>query len=264
MIGFYTHVYFASNVVTQLPLGSSQVIKLYPDAFRLGVLGANVFEGFGNMKSEMDSLHGYDLFASTAEYILSSGSKCQLSYMLGMICHYLLDSRLNPYVYYLAENGVKHYFDDGSSILEPSEIGSSIDYYVRCAHMLGEMDELKSFKPRDFVVDDIVSLYVHSITSNCLGYEVDEGELKRRFKTFSFADPTPKDMPTNDYMNTRHNAWEPIRNERLTTTVSIEQLFNKIEPVALRMIKDYMGSARSGLPLTRKAFIINANGVKVS
>lgn len=263
MIGFYTQIYFASNVIEKLPLGSSQVIKLYPDAFRLGVLGANVFEGLGNIKSEMDCLHGYDLFASTAEYILSSGSKCQLSYMLGMICHYLLDSRLNPYIYYLAENGVKHYFDDGISVLEPKQIGASIDYYVRCAYMLSRMEETKEFMPRDFVVDDIVSLYTNSINPNCLGYVVEESELKRCFKNYSFVDPIPTDMLTNDFMNTNHNSWEQIRNERLVTSVSIEQLMRKIEPIALKMIKDYMGSARSGLPLTRKAFIINANGVKI-
>lgn len=263
MIGFYTHIYFASNVIEKLPLGSSQVIKLYPDAFRLGVLGANVFSGMGNIKSEMDCLHGYDLFASTAEYILSSGSKCQLSYMLGMICHYLLDSRLNPYIYYLAENGVKHYFDDGVSILELKQIGDSLDYYIRCAYMLSKMDEIKTFKPRDFVVEDIVSLYTNSINQRCLGYVVEESELKKCFKNYSFADPIPADMLTNDYMNREHNTWEQIRNERLVTTVSIDQLLQKIQPIALKMIKDYMGSARSGRPLTRKAFLINANGVKI-
>lgn len=264
MLGFYTQIYFASKVTANLPLGSSQVIKLYPDAFRLGVLGANVFTGLGNVKSEMDSLHGYDLFAGTAEYILSSGSKCQLSYMLGVICHYLLDSRLNPYIYYLSENGVKHYFDNGVSIVELKQIGDSIDYYVRCAHMLSKMDEIKSFKPRNFVVDDIVDLYTNAINPKCLGYVVEEDELKKCFKNYSFADPVPTDMLTNDYMNTEHNTWEQIRNENFVTNVSIEQLMDKIQPIALKMIKDYMASARSGYPLTRKAFIINANGVKIS
>ena len=143
MIGFYTQIYFASKVTRNLPIGSSQVIKLYPDAFRLGLLGADAFDKIGNVKAEMDSIHGYELFAGTAEYILGSGSKCQLSYMLGMICHYFLDSRMKPYVYYLFEHGVHHYFDDELSVIELEDIENSVDYYIRCSHMLSEMDEIK-------------------------------------------------------------------------------------------------------------------------
>lgn len=263
MIGFYTQIYFASKVTRNLPMGSSQVIKLYPDAFRLGLLGADAFDKIGNVKAEMDSIHGYELFAGTAEYILGSGSKCQLSYMLGMICHYFLDSRMKPYVYYLFEHGVHHYFDDELSVIELEDIENSIDYYIRCSHMLSEMDEIKKFKARDFVIEDIIDLYVNAIAPKCLGYFVEPKEFREAFTSYPFVDPVPKDMLTNDYMNTKRNSWEQIRNENFVTNVSLEQLFDKITPIAQKMIKDYMASARSNYPLTRKAFLVNANGVKI-
>lgn len=263
MIGFYTQIYFASKVTEGLPIGSSQVIRLYPDAFRLGVLGADVFEGIGTVKAELDSLHGYDLFAGAAEYILGSSSKCQLSYMLGMICHYLLDSRMKPYVYYMYEHGVHHYFDDGLSVEELQDISNSIDYYVRCSHLLSSLDEIRKFKARDFVIEDIIDLYTNAIDPKCLGYVVEPSAFRLAFNSYSFADPKPKNMLINDYMNINRNTWEQIRNEKMETNVSLEQLLDKITPLAQRMIKDYMASARSNYPLTKKAFIINANGVKI-
>lgn len=262
MIGFYTHIYFASKVTEGLPIGSSQVIKLYPDAFRLGLLGTDILDGISNVRAELDSVHSYDLFASSAEYILGSGSKCQLSYMLGMICHYLLDSRLKPYIYYVYEHGVHHYFDEEVSILDLCDIENSIDYYIRCSHMISQMDEIKSFKARGFVVEDIIDLYVNGINPRCLGYVVEAGQIRTQFNSFTFRDPVPKDMLTNDYMNTKRRPWQQVRNEYFETNVSLEQMFDKITPIAQKMIKDYMASARSDYPLTRKAFLINANGVK--
>ena len=152
--------------------------------------------------------------------------------------------------------------DQEVSILDLCDIENSIDYYIRCSHMISQMDEIKSFKARGFVVEDIIDLYVNGINPRCLGYVVEAGQIRTQFNSFTFRDPVPKDMLTNDYMNTKRRPWQQVRNEYFETNVSLEQMFDKITPIAQKMIKDYMASARSDYPLTRKAFLINANGVK--
>lgn len=260
MAGYFMHIYFANRITEKLPIGSSSVIKLYPDAFRLGVLGSDLLFPIQRTEAEMDVADAFTLFENTADYIFGSGSKCQLSYMLGMVVHYLLDSRINPYFYYLAENGVPHYYDSQKTSLECDQIADGLDFYYLNAHLRDKKDEILSFKPRKDVVLDIASLYSHVI-STIIGHSIDEDKIISCLAKPLFKELESIDMLTLDIANTKNRSWKTVRNGEWSTNMSIEELLDKIEPIAIKMIADYMDRARSGVELNKKAFRINTLGV---
>lgn len=260
MAGYFMHVYFAERIARKLPIGSSSVIKLYPDAYRLGTLGADLLYPIQRTEAEMDVADPFILFENTADYIFGSGSKCQLSYMLGMLVHYLLDSRINPYFHYLEENGVPHYYDAEKTSLTCEQISDGLDYYYLNAYLRDQKDEILDFKPRKEVVLDIASLYSHVI-STIIGHSIDEDKIISCLSKPLLKDLDTIDMLSLDVANTKNRSWKTVRNGDWTTNMSIVELFDKIEPIALKMISDYMDRARSGVELNRKAFRVNTLGV---
>lgn len=260
MAGYFMHVYFADRIAQKLPIGSSSVIKLYPDAYRLGVLGSDLLFPIQRTEAEMDVADAFTLFENTADYIFGSGSKCQLSYMLGMLVHYLLDSRINPYFHYLAENGVPHYYDSTKTSLDWEQIEDGLDYYFLNAHLREQKEEILNFKPRKDVVLDIASLYSHVIPT-VIGHTIDEDKLIACLCNPLMKNLDTIDMLTLDVANTKNRSWKTVRNGQWTTNMSVAELLDKIEPIAIKMISDYMDRARSGIELNKKAFRVNTLGV---
>ena len=260
MPGYFTHLYFAERIKDRMSVGCASVVKLYPDAYRLGALGADVFDGFGRLHAELDVAQAYDFFNDTAAYIYSSGLKSQLSYMLGMLSHYVLDSRLNPYVMYLVENGAPHYYDENKSMLTKQEIVAGIDYYVARAYLYENFDDIVKVKTQKIVIDDIADLYENAVM-HTVRHAIDREKVMQSLNDLDLSEKTPTDMLNVDYMNTRGRSWQTVRNGEWTTDMSLDQFFEKMEPIILKMTDDYLARARSGVELNRKAFVVGFTGI---
>lgn len=261
MPGHYTHLYFAMQLKDKLSYAPNAIIRLYPDAYRLGALGADVMAPLGRLAAEMDVAEPYELFEQTGAHVYESGSKCQLSYMLGMLTHYLLDSRLNPYLHYLAENGVGHYFDDGKDVLTFEQIKDSVDLHIANAYLDGKLEELRRNDVQADVAEDIAKMYERAV---CAVVQHAIGQ-KQVYKCLTEHDigpvPAGYNLPELDYLNRNHREWETIRNGQWTTRLSLEELLDKLQPIAIRLIEDYMMRTRSAYELNRRAFQVNHLGI---
>lgn len=260
MPAYYTHLYFAEQLISKMPYAPNAVIRLYPDAYRLGALGADVLRPMGRLSAELDVINPYNLFESTASHIYESGSKCQLSYMLGFITHYLLDSRINPYLYYLSEHGVGYYFEDKSEMLSYEDIRSSVDHHIMRAHLDGRQDAIKVWAVQQDVVEDIGKLYERAV-SRVVGHHIEGDAVVKMMEARPFTESKGVLLPDLDYLNRNHRTWETVRNGEWTTDMGIEELLIKLETLALKMIDDYMARVRSALELNQRAFRINHLGV---
>lgn len=260
---YYTYLYFAEKLRDSLPYASAAVVKLYHDAYLLGAMGADLLAPMGRTAAEMDVMDPYDLFEQTAAYSYESGSKCQLAYMLGMLTHYLLDSRINPYLYYFAENGAPHYFDEDKEIVSYEDIRASVDYYISQAHLDGKKEELRAFRARPDVVEDLGKLYERAV-SRAVGHILPAKEVEQCLSNPKWTPDYGVKMEIVDYTNREGRQWKTVRGGEWTSTLSLEELLEKLEPIAVKMIGDYMGRVRSGIELNKMAFRVNHLGVLVS
>lgn len=261
MPGYYTHLYFAMQLKDKLPYASNAVTRLYPEAYRLGALGADVLLPLGRTAAEMDVADPFELFEQTGAYIYESGSKCELAYMLGMMTHYLLDSRLNPYLHYLAENGVPHYFDDQKDVLTYDQIRASVDLHVANAYLDGKREAYARNAISDEEAEDIAKLYERAVCG-VVQHAIGQKQVKKCLMEHTVG-PVPEgyNLPELDYLNRNHRQWDTVRNGQWTSELSIEELMERLEPIAMGLIEDYMGRVRSAYELNRRAFQINHLGI---
>lgn len=265
MLGYYTHLYFAQVIKDKMSYAGGAVTRLYPDAYRMGALGADVLSPIGRTAAELDVANPYDLFEETAVHIYGSGSKCQLSYMLGMLTHYVIDSRVNPYLYYMAENGVPHYFDEGRDMLTYDEICASVDLHVANAYLEGKTPEIRkeACKIQADVAEDIAKLYERAVC-RVVQHAMNRKDVERCLTEAKLGEePRGCNLPELDYLNRNHRTWETVRNGQWTSQFSFDELLKRLEPMTLRMVDDYMSRVRSGYELNRRAFQINHLGIMV-
>ena len=260
MPAYYTHLYFALQLIDKLPYAPNAVIRLYPDAYRLGALGADILRPMGRTSAELDVAKPFDLFEQSAAHIYESGSKCQLSYMLGMLTHYLLDSRINPYMYYFAERGVPHYFDEGREIVSYDNIKQSIDHHIAHAYLDGQTDALQQEKARTDVIEDIGKLYERAIC-RVVGHILPAKQIDKLLEQHEWTPSEGYKLPDLDYTNRNHHEWETVRNGNWKTRMSLEELMSKLESIAIKLMRDYMARVRSGDALKEDAFRVNHLGV---
>lgn len=260
MPAYFTHLHFALSLVDRLPYAPNAVIRLYPNAYRLGALGADLLRPMGRTAAEMDVVNPYVLFEEAAKHLYESGSKCQLSYMLGMLTHYLLDSRINPYMYYLAEHGVPYYFEDKRATVRYEDIRASIDHHIVRAHLDGKQEDLIHTAADPSEVEDIAKLYERGIC-RAVGHYLSAKQVEKCLTEHEWSRWDGTDLTELDYLNRNHAKWETVRNGRWTSTLSLEELLDKLVPLAIKLIDDYMGRVRSGYELNERAFQINHLGV---
>ena len=265
MSTYYTYSYFARNLVNYLPPAALAVVKLYPRAYQLGALGADVLHPLGRLSAELDVANPYVLFEQTGAHIFESGSKCQLAYMLGMLVHYLLDSRINPYLYYFAEHGVPHYFDDGKDMMSYEQIASSIDCHIINAYLDGNPTVVHDVIPDDDVLDDIAKLYERAV-SHVVGHPLQRKTIQRQLTAIEWPVVEGYRLTELDYLNRNHRQWETVRNGNWTSTIGFVELLESLRKVAPSLVDLYMGRVRSKyelMPPNSNPFQLSHLGVLV-
>lgn len=259
MPNYYTHFYFADKLMTELPYASRSVVDLYPDAYRLGAFGVDILKSLNRLRSKLDYKYIYEFFETTCNYVYHNGSKCQLAYILGMAAHYIADSRINPYIYYILENGVPGYFGADKGFMDIISIRNSID-----AHIEKKIPEkqLKSMReePLGEVVEEIGELFENAV-SEVVGYKIKCGKIKNCMSSLKIPAPKPYKLELYDYLNRQKNSWFKVRNTDDTSNMTFMELIDKIIPSAIKVIDNIMSRVRSGEALEKSQFSLNYLGI---
>ena len=258
MARHFIHYYFSQKITENASYALSAILKLYPDAYLLGSLGADLFTG-SEHKARLDVADPLQLFGVTARHIFTTGSKCRLSYMLGFLSHYALDRVLNPYLKYFAANGVAGYFGGKIETLSREEIEIGVDRHIIRDYLGMEkaLSIVGGLGTRKEVLEEITALYTEVMNDLADLYQ-------NARKTYAMLEGVKPDIPLSeglgrlDFMNRENREWLNGQGERQTISLD-EMLENEIDP-AYALLEEYMAMARSDKSPNETLFTMNALG----
>lgn len=113
----YTHDLFGRKVFQKLPEELRETVKECPMAYIIGLHGPDILFYYrpfheNEVNQTGHRMHGEiaaDFFKHCKRKYLETGDPAVLSYTMGFICHYMLDSTCHPYIYrYEERTGASH------------------------------------------------------------------------------------------------------------------------------------------------------------
>lgn len=259
MPGLYTHYYIADKLIAKLPYAPRAVIDLYPDAYRLGALGMDLFSAMPKLSAELDYKFVFELFEKLCAEIFGNGSKCQLAYVIGLTCHYAADYMINPYLYYLFENGVPFYFGADKDYLALEKIRESADAHILNKMPAGLIKKMRA-EPLSEVVNELAQLFEEAV-SELVGYRIKAAKAERALSNTSIVFPRPYKLEKYDYLNRQKSTWEKVRNGGEATDLNYEELIEKVLDQALVLVDGIMRRARSEEMLEESNYAVNYLGI---
>ncbi len=259
----FTHYYFSNKLTENVSYAISSIIKLYPDAYLLGVLGTDVIKGTGHSE-KLESMSPLQLIDVTARHIFTNGSKCQLAYMLGYVCHYALDKAANPYIYHFAANGVAGYFGGEVETHSCEDIAIGIDRhiirdYLGTAKAVELMDNMSLRKE---VVEEIAELY-SDIINDVADITYSHHKMVSAIKEARLDMPLSEGIGRVDYMNREHRVWKTVIRGEQECRLSFDELLTAEIANAKRLVETYMLLARSGKETPEQEFGMTNQGYSV-
>lgn len=300
-----THYYLADEVRKELTGRAKEAIDKYPKVFNLGSLGPDFLfvlreAGIGNAPqyaNVMQYLHMYEVFDNAAEYIGKLEDKdCALSYILGLICHYVMDMRSHPYVYFFVEEVMPKAFPQKYISALHAILESAIDETILIEYMKTDprkFDISKYFRLSSVEKNCVADLYFNSINS-VIGFNVKRRHIKlaikitnlyfkltisrrgikkrivsyledrkEKKKQLSSSIRPPLLMGEYDFMNRSKISWRKVRNKDEYTTESFDEIIQDVRILSQKYIKAYMDRLFSGKTLKRKDFSVNYEGTQV-
>lgn len=114
MPAIFTHHQFGEQVVTQLDDNLKDIIEAYDKEFMIGLQGPDIFFFYRPWKENAITAYGHHLHKNTARAMFEQGMEHERNsaayvYMLGVVCHFALDSICHPFVNeYAQSNGISH------------------------------------------------------------------------------------------------------------------------------------------------------------
>ena len=257
----FAHYYFSKKLTEDFPYALSAIIKLYPDAYLLGSLGADLFPE-GEYRERLDRADSLQLFGETAKYIYANGSKCQLSYMLGFLSHYALDRVANPFVAYFAEEGVAGYFGGKLEKLSAQEIEIGIDRHIVRDYLTVEkaLEIVGGLRTRKEVLREVADLYADVINAIADLYMPSH-------KVLALLEGVCPDIPLSeglgrlDFMNRENREWMDA--ERHKNALSMDEILANEKERAYALLEEYMSMARSDKEPDASLFTLDGLGRSV-
>ncbi|RCX10340.1 zinc dependent phospholipase C [Anaerobacterium chartisolvens] len=157
----YAHYTFGKKVLSQLPHDIQNIAAQHETAYHIGLHGPDILFYYSPLIKNPVNRTGHRIHKEPASFFLEhaaktirkSGDEKSLVYILGFICHFVLDSRCHPYI----EEVIK------ATTLSHSKIETEFD---RSLMLKAGLDPLK-FNPGENIVPDrslathIENLYVN-------------------------------------------------------------------------------------------------------
>lgn len=113
----YSHYSFGQTVLEKLPQNIKDTIIPNKESYYIGLNGPDILFYYkplfkNEIKSYGHSLHSekaYGFLEKSKRHIIKSQDKISLSYILGFVCHFVLDSTCHPFIAEAVEkNNVSH------------------------------------------------------------------------------------------------------------------------------------------------------------
>lgn len=255
----FIHYYFSKKLTEDMSYALSAIIKLYPDAYLLGSMGAELFLGT-EYKERWDAADPVQFFGVSAHHIFTNGSKCQLAYMLGVTSHYALDRVANPFVAYFAANGVAGYFGGKEETVSKKEIEIGIDRHIIRDYLTVDkaLEIVGGLHTRKAVIEEIADLYQDVLN------DLSDVYLSRH-RVISMLEGVSPDIPLSeglgrlDFMNRENREWRDLMGER--STLSLDEILEKERETSYALLEEYMAMARSNKTPDESKFALNGLGV---
>ena len=256
----FAHYYFSQKLIEDAGYAISSIVKLYPDAYLLGSLGADLFHS--EHRERLDVADPVQIFSVTARHIFMNGSKCQLSYMLGFVSHYALDRIANPFVEYFAQNGVSQYFGGKTEISSREEIEIGIDRHIIRDYIGTEraLEIVGPLKTRAIVLDEIAELYM-DVLNDLSDIYLNSHKTRSLLESVSPDIPLSEGLGRLDYMNRENHEWRDC--EKNKSTLSMDEILDGERENAYLLLEEYMAMARSNKEPDVTHFAVNARGERV-
>lgn len=141
----YAHYTFGKEVLKILDEDLKKIISKNIDLFNIGLHGPDILFYYEPLKSNDISKIGHEIHSKNANVFFETAKKiinnCECSdaacaYIMGFICHYMLDSQCHPYINQ-KENGLSH-----------SEIETEFDRALMTKNNLNPI----AFKPTSHII----------------------------------------------------------------------------------------------------------------
>ncbi len=254
----FAHYYFSKKLTEDMSYALSAIIKLYPDAYALGSLGVDLFKE-GDYKSRLEIADPIQFFGVSARHIFTNGSKCQLSYMLGLVSHYALDRVVNPFACYFAANGVSGYFGGKQETLSKEAIEIGIDRHVIRDYlgMSKALEIVGGLNTRKEVLHEITDLYV-DVLNDLADIYMSERKTYALLEGINPNIPLAEGLGRLDYMNRENREW--LDGQKQKHVSSIDDIFIDEQETAYALLEEYMAMARSNKTIDEKMFLLNGAG----
>lgn len=111
----YTHDLFGKKVYQKMSEKMRRLVREYGELYRIGLHGPDIlfYYGFGKNRVNQDGvrLHGEaaaPFFERGAFLVRKDGDDALLAYLLGFVCHFMLDSICHPYINDVVVREVSH------------------------------------------------------------------------------------------------------------------------------------------------------------
>ncbi|MGI6702185.1 MAG: zinc dependent phospholipase C family protein [Christensenellales bacterium] len=299
-----THYYHGQEVLKRLDNNLRDIVNRYPYAYKMGSIGPDILfvlrETSGakirHYANEMQYLHMYEVFDSATKHLKKNFDECQLSYMLGLLCHYAMDKRGHAYVNYFVEEVMPpHFPSEMQSALHPM-MEAGLDEFVLLDHMNENPRKYKiadNFKSTLYERNKIGELY-EQVINPVFGYTLSKGAMrfilkitvmffrlttdrfgvKKKFfnylenrkgvkKQMSSSIRPPHNKDGFDYMNRNRVNWRLVRNQNKLTDESFDMVISDCVEQGVKYIEDFIAAVSKDKPLDKKNFQVNYEGVKV-
>lgn len=107
MPAFYAHHYFGEKITEQLEGDLKEIIQKHEEQFHIGLQGPDIFLYYEPHHQNRIATYGlhiqevsaYPFFQNSIKLLKKYGRDShEYAYILGVICHYILDSECHPYI----------------------------------------------------------------------------------------------------------------------------------------------------------------------
>lgn len=303
MPNLITHNYFGKKVRESLTGKALEIVDKAPEAFYLGAIGPDCLFALREIGSKykyypnrMQYIKVFETFEKTADYLRENTDDIKFAYMLGMLCHYVADYHVHPYVNFFVERGFSRYLPFNQQKSIHTLIESAIDSHI-CDEILGipcnkfpagsascapKNVRLSIGELYEKVINGVYGIYPNkkhislsfALTKKFLDISVDASGRKKRFfdrlenaiggkKKITGLMRPPEGYGKIDYMNRKHTPWLTVRNGTEYTSMSVDELLIVAAEKAKVYIEKYLEYVFNKKPLNKEDFAINYEGVKV-
>ncbi len=303
MPNLITHYYLAQTIKHNLSGAPLEIISKEPDAYKLGAMGPDYMFALRELNfkermlpNTMQYLKAYEVFSLSGEQIRETQDTIIYAYILGLMCHYVADFVIHPYVNYFSENHIAKHLPSNQVSSIHTLIESAIDAHIcdeKCmipsnvfpADIVAKAPRKVRKRIAKFYTKAMASIF--GIKSKASRYNfafvatklfmklsIDKSGRKKKFfdklenifgsgKTLTGLIHPPEGYRRIDYMNTDRLPWLTIRNGTEYSTENVYELLEKVQQVAVSYFHKFIDYVNQESPLEREDFAINYEGIKL-